>query len=64
MTKSQSEALNSAVKGWERVKGKITVIGEDTDDKIICELETPAFTQKFLIGKRGSITWKYKYNKL
>ena len=64
MTKSQSESLNTAIKGWERVKGKITVLGEDSKDRIICELETSTFTQKFLIGKKGALKWLYKYNKL
>ena len=64
MTKSQAQQLNQTVKGWERVKAKVTVIGEDDKSNIICELETTGFTQRFLIGKRGAITWKYRYNKL
>jgi hypothetical protein len=63
MTKSQVEQLRQAIKGWERVKAKITIIGEDDKKNIICQLETNAFTQKFIIGKRGAITWLYKYNK-
>lgn len=64
MTKSQAQALNSTVKGWERTGGKITVLGETNNGNIICELETNTFTQKFTIGKRGSHTWKYKYPKI
>lgn len=62
MTKSQSTTLNETIKGWERVNAKITLIGEDDKGKIICELETIGFTQMFVIGKRGSLTWLYRYN--
>lgn len=64
MTKSQSSALHTAVKGWERVQGKITVLGEDDKGGIVCNLETPAFNQRFVIGKRGALNWKYKYPKV
>lgn len=63
MTKSQSEVLATSVKGWERINGKITVLGYD-EGVVVCQLETKGFTQKFTIGKRGAVEWKYRYNKL
>ena len=64
MTKTQTEKLKGAKIFWERVKAKITLLGEDAKGNVVCELETNYFTQKFTIGKRGKFIWKYIYNKI
>jgi hypothetical protein len=62
-TAKQTESLQTSTKGWEKVGATIKVVGETRDGKLVCELDTPVFNQTFTIGKRGAVSWKYKYNK-
>jgi hypothetical protein len=64
MTNSQEQLLKESIERWNRVNAKVTLIGENEDGKLICTLETSHHIQYFLIGKRGSFTWKNKYIKL
>lgn len=64
MTKSQSETLNSMVVNYARYSTKVILLGEDGKGKIMGELDAPAYTQKFTIGKKGAVALKYKYNRI
>lgn len=63
MTKSQSEQINSMVTNYARFSTKVNIIGVDNKNKIIGELDAPVYNQRFVIGKKGAISWKHKFQK-
>lgn len=62
-TESQLNTLQTGVSGWSKVGAIVKELFQDQKGRIVCELDAPAFTQKFIIGKRGSIKWKYRFIK-
>ena len=62
-TQSQIEKLEVAVSGYSKVGVIVNELFEDVKGRIVCEIDAPAYTQKFIIGKRGSIEFKHMFIK-
>lgn len=64
MTKSQSEQIISMRTNYAKFNTEVNILGVDDKNNIIGELDAPVYTQRFIIGKKGAISWKYKFDKL